>query len=281
MTLRILDNLDQGSPEWHDQRRGMVTASVVGNLLSVGKLGAIGYGCPKCSVLANEWCVTVRTGKTATDAPPAPIKTLHSERAKVAADNEATAPLVIEVANNETSRSLTKLLTAERITGWTDPTFTSDDMWRGIEDEPRAREMYSEHYAPVTEVGFMIRQQDGWTLGYSPDGLVGDDGLIEVKSRRAKSQLATVLADDVPAANIPQLQAALLVSGRKWIDYVSFTGGMALFVKRVFPDPVWFKAIEDACRTFEHAAESMANTYLTRVDGLPKAERIVEMEMTL
>lgn len=274
MTLRILENLEQGTPEWADQRRGMVTASVVGNLLSVGKPGAIAYGCPACSALANDPCMSKKAGA-------GPIKTLHPERAAVAEANKASAPLVIEVANNETSRSLTKLLTAERITGWTDPTFTSDDMWRGIEDEPRAREMYAEHYAPVTEVGFMVRQEDGWTLGYSPDGLVGEDGLIEVKSRRAKKQLATVLADDVPAENIPQLQAALLVSGRKWIDYVSFTGGMALYVKRVFPDERWFKAIEQACRTFEHAAESMANTYLTRVDGLPVAERIVEMEMTL
>lgn len=273
MTLHIMEDVQQGSPEWDDQRRGIVTASVVGSLLSVGKLGAIGYDCSKCSALANDPCVSLRDGK--------PIKTLHPERAATAEANRATAPLVIEVANNETSRSLTKLLVAERITGWTDPTFTSDDMWRGIEDEPRAREMYAEHYEPVTEVGFLVRQEQGWTLGYSPDGLVGDDGLIEVKSRRAKSQLATVLADDVPAANIPQLQAALLVSGRKWIDYVSFTGGMALFVKRVFPDERWFKAIEDACRTFEHAAESMANTYLERVDGLPKAERIVEMEMSL
>lgn len=281
MTLRILDNLEQGTEEWADQRRGMVTASVVGNLLSVGKLGAIGYGCPKCSALANDPCLTVRTAKTATAAPPTPIKSLHPERAKVAEDNRATAPLVIEVANNETSRSLTKLLTAERITGWTDPTFTSDDMYRGIEDEPRARDLYREHYGPVTEVGFMIRQESGWTLGYSPDGLVGDDGLIEVKSRRAKKQLSTVLADSVPAENIPQLQAALLVSGRKWIDYVSFTGGMALFVKRVFPDERWFAAIKEACRTFEHAAESMANTYLERVDGLPVAERIVELEMVL
>lgn len=273
MTLRILENLEQGTEAWFDQRRGMVTASVVGSLLSVGKPGAVAYDCTKCPAKATNPCVGLRDGK--------PLKTLHPERAAVAKENEPTAPLVIEVANNDTSRGLTKQLTAERITGFTDPTFTSDDMWRGIEDEPRARDLYSEHYAPVTEVGFMVRQEDGWTLGYSPDGLVGDDGLIEVKSRRQKKQLATVLADDVPAENMPQLQAALLVSGRAWIDYVSYAGGMALWVKRVFPDERWFKAIEDACHTFEHAAESMANTYLTRVDGLPKAERIVEMEMSL
>jgi hypothetical protein len=252
----------------------MVPASVVGSLLSVGKLGAIGYGCPACSALANDPCMGKRAGS-------GPIKTLHPERAAVAEANRASAPLVIEVANNETSRGLTKLLTAERLTGYTEETFTSDDMWRGVEDEPRARDLYRAHYAPVEEVGFMVRREDGWTLGYSPDGLVGENGLLEIKSRRQKNHLATVLADDVPAANMPQLQAALLVTGRKWIDYVSYTGGMAFWPKRVFPDERWFKAIEEACRTFEHAAESMANTYLERVDGLPKAPRIVEMEMSL
>lgn len=273
MTLHTFPDVEQGSEAWHDQRRGIVTASVVGGLLSVGKLGAIGYGCPKCSTLANDPCVGLRDGK--------PLKTMHPERAGVAKDNEATAPLVIEVANNDTSRGLTRALTAERITGFTEPTFATDDMFRGIEDEPRARDLYAEHYAPVTEVGFMRRDEDGWTLGCSPDGLVGDDGMLEIKSRRQKNHLATVLADDVPAVNMPQCQAALLVSGRKWLDYVSYCGGMALYVKRVFPDERWFAAIEEAARTFEHAAESMANTYLTRVDGLPKAERIVEMEMTL
>ncbi|MGH3997640.1 MAG: lambda exonuclease family protein [Pseudonocardiaceae bacterium] len=275
MTLRILDNLQQGSEAWHDQRRGMVTASVVGNLLSVGKLGAIGYGCPACSALANDPCVGLRS------AEKKPIKTLHPERAKVAEDNKATAPLVIEVANNETSRSLTKLLTAERLTGYTEPTFTSDDMYRGQEDEPRARDLYSEHHASATVVGFMVRDDWGFPIGYSPDGLVGDDGLIEIKSRRQKNHLATVLADKVPADNMAQLQCGLLVSGRSWIDYVSYCGGMPLWAKRVYPDQQWFDAITQAVRTFESAAEDMANTYLSRVEGLPATERIDNNDLGL
>jgi len=272
-TLRILADVEQGSPEWHDQRRGMVTASIVGSLLSVGKLSAIGYGCDDCGAVPQEQCRAKRGDGH--------IKTMHPERTAVAEANKATAPLVIEVANNETSRGITRLLTAERLTGYTDPTFTSEDMWRGIEEEPRAREMYAEHYAPVTEVGFLVREGNGWTLGCSPDGLVGDDGMLEIKCRRQKNHLATVLADKVPAENMAQCQAALLVSGRKWLDYFSFTGGMAPFVKRVFPDQRWFAAIEEACRTFEQAAESMASTYLERVAGLPVAERIVEPEMVL
>lgn len=266
MTLRILENLEQGTEEWADQRRGMVTASVVGSLLSVGTPSAIAYGCPKCSVLATDPCVSLRDGK--------PIKTLHPERAAVAEANKATAPLVIEVANNETSRGITRLLTAERLTGFTEDTFTSDDMYRGREDEPVARDLYSEHHAPATVVGFMLRDDWGFPIGYSPDGLVGDDGLIEIKSRLQKNHLATVLADKVPEANMAQLQCGLLVSGRRWIDYVSYCGGMPLWTKRVFPDQRWFDAIIQAVRTFESAAEDMANTYFERVEGLPATERI-------
>src|SRR5690606_36899576 len=121
----------------------------------------------------------------------------------------------IKPAANDTSRALTALLVAERITGWSDPVYVSDDMMRGTLDEPVARDLYSKHYAPVVECGFMVRYEDGWRLGYSPDGLVGDDGLIEVKSRRAKAQLVTILADEVPASNMAQIQAGLLVSGRQ------------------------------------------------------------------
>jgi predicted phage-related endonuclease len=127
-------------------------------------------------------------------------------------------------------------------------------MLRGIEDEPRAVEVYSEHFAPVTTVGFMVRDDWGFSIGYSPDGLVGEDGLIEVKSRRAKKHLQTILADEVPAENMAQLQCGLLVSGRKWLDYVSYSGGMPLYVKRVEPDQRWFDAIVEAVEGFEFAA---------------------------
>lgn len=277
MTLHIMEDIEQGSPEWFDQRRGIVTASVIGQLLSVRAPSADAYECTDCGAPANGPCVSKAKGKEGT-----PISTIHSARTALATAKAKEVPPVIEVANDQTSQGLVRLLTSERITGWTeDPTFMSDDMWRGVQDESRARDAYSEHYKQVAEVGFMVRREDGWTLGYSPDGLVGDEGLIEVKSRRPKKQLQTVLADKVPAENMPQIMAGLLVSGRKWCDFISYTGGMALFVKRVYPDAQWFKAIEEACRTFEHAAESMANTYLERVDGLPLAERIVEMEMTL
>ena len=148
-------------------------------------------------------------------------------------------------------------------------------------DEPRARDLYSEHFAPVVETGFMVRDNGNWKLGYSPDGLVGDDGLIEVKSRRPKKHLRTILEGNVPAENMAQLQAGLLVSGRAWIDYVSYCGGMPMWVKRVEPDERWQDAIVAAVIAFEETAAEMVAAYETATAGMPKTERVIEMEMTL
>ncbi|NKY60800.1 lambda exonuclease family protein [Nocardia flavorosea] len=217
--ITVYPDLVQGSDEWLAARRGLVTASVIGDLV---------------------------TAKT------------------------------LKPANNDTSRGLTALLVAERITGWTDPTFMSDDMFRGIEDEPRARDIYSQHYAPVHETGFMVRELEGVRIGYSPDGLVDGDGLIEIKSRKSKIHLAHILAGQPPAEVMPQLQCGLLVSGRQWLDYISYCGGMPMWTKRVYPDPRWFEAIIAALQAFEDNAAEMTRLYMERVEGLPVTERVIE-----
>lgn len=216
MTLHIFANLEQRSEEWYAARRGIVTASAVGKLLTP----------------------------------------------------------TLKVADNDYSRGLTQTLAAERITGWTEETSITSDMWRGIEHEPFARDRYAENFGEVTEVGFMRRDEDGWTLGLSPDGLVGDDGLIEIKCPRAKTHLRTILDDGVPDAYMSQLQAALLVSGRKWIDFVSFVAGMPLFTKRVYPDASWRSAITAACAAFEANITQIVADYEARVADMPKTERL-------
>lgn len=221
MSLTVLPDLIQGTDEWHDQRRGMVTASVVDQLI---------------------------TTKT------------------------------IKPAANDASRSLVALLVAERITGWTDPTFVGDDMLRGWEDEPRAVEAYGEHFAPVTTAGFMVRDDWGFRIGYSPDGLVGDDGLVEVKSRRPKKHLQTILSGEVPAENMAQIQCGLLVSGRAWCDYVSFCGGMPLYRIRVQPDERWQEAIPAAVSAFEETAAHMVQQYQAATAGLPMTDRSLDFE---
>lgn len=272
MSLTIHPELIQGTDEWFDQRRGMVTASAVGQLITTRTLGAIEYDCPACNTSAGDPCVSVAKGKAG-----AILKNMHPDRADYARQQNVT---VITPAENDYSRNLALVLAAERINGWTEPTYISDDMLRGIDDEPKARDTYSEHYAPVDEVGFMVEDRWGFRIGFSPDGLVGEDGLIEVKSRRAKTQLATILTDEVPADNMAQLQCGLLVSGRKWIDYVSFSGGMPLYVKRVYPQPAWFDAITAAVKAFEETVGDMISKYQTSTANMPKTEREPEFSNT-
>ena len=111
-----------------------------------------------------------------------------------------------------------------------------------------------------------------------PDGLVGDNGLIEIKSPRAKEHIRTTLADEVPDRYMPQLQAGLLVSGREWIDYVSFYGGLPLYVKRVTPDPAWQEAIVDAVAAFEQVAVEMIHNYEAATAGMPATERRINLD---
>jgi hypothetical protein len=267
MSLQILPDLVQSTDEWHDQRRGMVTASVVGRLVTYGPPDAVAVACPTCEARPNNPCVNKARKE------PTAIKSIHEARTAHAAGR----PPVFEVADNETSRGLTATLIAERITGWTDPTYMNDDMWRGVLHEPIARERYAAHNrVTVEEVGFLIRDDWGFQIGASPDGLIGDDGGLEIKCPRAKTHIRTILADEVPAYYMAQVQACLLVSGRKWWDFVSFCGGLPMWTKRVYPDTDWQEAIVAAVAAFERTAEQMMAAYLERVQGLPATERVLD-----
>ena len=263
MSLHILDHLEQGSDEWLDARRGIVTASVIGQLITTGPPNPLTIGCTTCKVEQGP-CISIARKE------PTLLKTVHSTRS----DAAALLPPVVKPAATDYSRALTLTLAAERITGWTEHVYVTAAMERGNLDEPLARDLYSATYAPVTELGFMVRDDWGFSIGYSPDGLVGTDGLIEVKSRAPKKHLATILADEVPAECMAQIQCGLLVSGRQWCDYLSYCGGMPMWPKRVYPDPMWFGAIVQAVTNFEAAVADITNTYRERVAGLPTTERI-------
>ncbi|WP_461169308.1 YqaJ viral recombinase family protein [Arthrobacter sp. Z1-15] len=273
MNLHIYKELDQGTPEWFAARCGIVTASVVGQLVSSRQPSAIEVDCPDCGAPTADPCVGKRS--------PGPLKTLHPARAAVARGMDR---VIAADLNNDTARGLIAHLAAERITGYVEPTPTSRDMERGTLDEPYARDVYAERYAPVEEIGFMVREFAGYKIGYSPDGLVGDDGLIEIKSRKQKIQLKAFLNDEVPAENVAQIMTGLLVSGRDWCDYVSYNGGMPPYVKRVYPDLLWFDAILTAAEQVEKNIAGMVDTYLTRTANNPPTERIdhyLDLELKL
>lgn len=272
MTLHTwtAEELPQGSDEWLAARCGVLTASTIGKLISVGIVGAIGYGCPDCGAPVDEPCLS-KASKT-----PKPISTFHPARHDMAAEVGAVS---LSVADNETSRSLMLTLAGERLTGRVDPVRVTPDMWRGTEEEPIARAFYeTAKGVTVDEVGFMVREDDGVRLGYSPDGQVGDDGLIEIKSRLQKKHVQTVLDDAVPVENMAQIMAGLFVSGREWCDYVSFSAGMEFWTKRVEPDPIWFGAIARAAAWAEGRIAGYVDTYRARTEGLPVTEPRIDLD---
>lgn len=194
-------------------------------------------------------------------------------------------PAKLGYARNDKSRAHLYELAAQRITGYTEPHYVGDEMLRGHEDEIRARMAYAEKYEPVTECGFITNDKWGFTLGYSPDGLVGDDGLIECKSRRQKFQIETIINDAMPDDFIIQTQTGFLVSERKWCDFISYCGGMFMITKRIYPIPEIQEAIVDAATSFHAALEEVMAKYHDRISmkeaRLIATERVIEQEMTI
>jgi hypothetical protein len=216
MSLHIYPELEQGSDPWLAARCGLLTASVVGKLITP----------------------------------------------------------TLKVADNETARGLILTLAAERITGRVDVVYPNADMKRGTDDEPYARDVYREHYNPVEEVGFITNEINGFTAGYSPDGLIGTVGLLEIKSRKPKAQIATILSGGVPRENMAQLQMGLLITSRSWIDYTSYSSGLPLKVIRVQPDTAWLDAIFLAITKAEEDIANIIATYTTAVQGMPVTEYV-------
>lgn len=128
-------------------------------------------------------------------------------------------------------------LIAERLTGVVAEVFTNEAMRWGTDTEPFARAAY-EFYrnADVTEVGFVAHPRITES-GASPDGLVGGDGLVEIKCPNTATHIDTLLGATVPAKYLTQMQWQMACTGRTWCDFVSFDPRMPetmrLFVARV------------------------------------------------
>lgn len=190
-------------------------------------------------------------------------------------------------ANNEKERGHLYELLAQRITGHVEPQYVSDDMLRGKEDEIAAKVLYNTKYAALQEIGFVTNDEWGFTIGYSPDGLIGDDGLIETKSRRQKYQVETIV-ESVPANAIPsefvlQVQTGLLVTRRAWCDFISYSGGLPMSTTRVYPDTAIQTAIVTAATAFESRIAEKMKIYIavTASEQLIPTERTIRQEMHL
>lgn len=143
-------------------------------------------------------------------------------------------------------------LIGERMTGEPADNFTNAHMERGHEMEPLARDKYS--FISGNEPKFVGFIRNG-NKGASPDALIGEDGLLEIKTKLPHLHLATVLADQVPPEHIPQVQGQICVAEREWCDFVSYWPKLPIFIKRVYRDDDYIKKLEQAVDMF---SEEMA-----------------------
>jgi len=168
---------------------------------------------------------------------------------------KVTASRVADVlAKTKTGYSTTRdnymaQLVCERLTGQKGESFTNAAMQHGTETEPLARAAYEARYdVLVDEVGFVSHPTIEMS-GASPDGLVGDDGLIEIKCPNTATHIETLLSESVPNKYYTQMQFQIACTGRKWCDFVSFDNRLPtelqMFVKRVPRDDMYIKLIED------------------------------------
>jgi putative phage-type endonuclease len=157
-------------------------------------------------------------------------------------------------------------LIAERLTGLPkDQPLTGAMLW-GLETEPHARNAYeAATETAVAETGF-VRHPEIFMAGCSPDGLVGLDGLIEIKCPQSLTHVETLIAGAVPERHRAQIQWQLACTGRQWCDFVSFdprmSGKPRLFIDRVPRDDAAIAAMEEQVSLFLAELE-MLMTFLT------------------
>lgn len=223
----------QGTDEWHELRRGIITASEMHRVLT---------------------------------------------------------PKTLKPSNSEKSRGYLFEKLTERITKRVDvDTYQSDAMMQGNFNEKLARDRYRDEVAGVEEVGFITRtfndnEIGSFVIGYSPDGLVGDDGAIEVKSRDEHFQVETIIANEMPDDFLLQVHTGLLVADLEWIDFISYCGGLPMLIVRVMRDRTMDAAIIDAARAFYrrlHGEEQRYNAALrNNASNLYPTERKRHDELT-
>ena len=210
----------------------------------------------------------------------------HSIRCGVptASEMKLLVTPTLKVAANEKERAHMWELLAQRLTKHVEPRYISDDMLRGQEDEIEAVALYAKTYEPVERVGFVTNDRWGFTIGYSPDALVGNDGLVECKSRGQKYQIQTIVdyvsADKIDPDFMIQVQTGLMVSERKWCDLISFCGGLPMATVRVYPDEKIQAAILEAVTAFEERLAIAMRKYGEVVSSskrlIPTIRRITE-----
>ena len=151
-------------------------------------------------------------------------------------------------------------LIGERITGEAADPFTGNrHTERGHELEGTGRQLFEAQTGVTTQqVGIILNHG----IGYSPDSLIGADGLCEIKTKLPKFQVGVILGNEIPKDHIAQCQGGLWVSEREWIDFVSYWPGMPLFIKRAYRDEAMIRKLSERVKIFYEILDERMNKVL-------------------
>lgn len=210
--MKIYTEIEQGTPEWLELRKGIITSTVVKSLITP----------------------------------------------------------TFKLAENDKTRKAIWKLASERITGHLEDSFYSSDMERGHFEEPLARDLYG----GAVEVGFITNKIGGVTVGYSPDGLVGENGLIEIKSAKQSIQVERIVSGVVPVEHLPQIHYGMLVSEREWCDFISYSNGMPMQVIRVEKDLKIQDVLIEAVQIAETKIQNIIAEFHEKSQGFKLAPRV-------
>jgi len=156
--------------------------------------------------------------------------------------------ICVDGAPSKQQRKYLYQLTAEIISKKSEETYQSEDMLRGKEMEAEAKKLYELiTRSKVTEVGFCL--SDGY--GASPDGLIGKNGCLEIKCPKAETHIGYLLnGSSLPVEYVQQTQGQLLVTGREWVDFMSYYPGLRPFIVRVKRDKKFIPALKKELEKF-------------------------------
>lgn len=150
---------------------------------------------------------------------------------------------------SKTRQTYLHKLAGEIITGEPSENYYNAHMERGHVMEAEARDLYCfVHDAPLTRVGFVRRGN----FGCSPDSLIGDDGILEIKTAFPHILIDHILADKFPSEHMAQCQGALLVTERQWLDLAIYWPKVPLFVKRIQRNEDYIATLVRALDDFNH-----------------------------
>lgn len=168
--------------------------------------------------------------------------------------------------------NLAARIVCERLTGTPQESYTNAAMQWGHDTEPQARAMYEfMRDVAVQQVGLVLHPSINKSHA-SPDGLVGEDGLIEIKCPNTATHIETLLSEDVEGKYVKQMQWQMACCGRAWCDFVSFDprlpAEMQMFVQRVRRDDEFIAELEREARLFlaeiDKTIATLSDKYLSR-----------------